>query len=455
MQLAHATAKPAVWGLLPGPTKQPAVHWSGEPFLGSAFPVQEMADQSVGLALSAAAELGAQRTEAAFSEPIERHRGQSLAAFSGHLRRNGEKVPTWAELSGMYEAANGRFIQLHCNFPHHADGVVAHLGTTADRASVETAIAKRSAFDLESELVEKGMIAAAVRNLDEWNDHPHAAATRSLPLLEVQKLGEARPRPLAPITPGTDRTARGIRVLDCSRVLAGPVCGQTLASAGADVLRVGAAHLPSVESGVLSTGFGKRNAFVDFDTASGLETMLGLAEGANVLVDAYRPGALASRGLSPELLAANTPGIVVVQLCAFDWVGPWAGRRGFDSIVQSTTGLAGAGAEMAGEAKPRPLPVQALDYATGFLAAFAALRMITHQQKEGGSWLVRLSLLRTRNWLLSLGGPSPFDPERLPNLGLWVQSVQSEFGEIEAPSPLLGQWDRPPAGLGTSPAAWL
>ncbi len=457
---------PSPWGLLPGQTEQPTVQWSGEPFAGSAFAVQELADTSVGLALSAAAELAMVRSGTETTETIDRNRIQSLAAFSGHLKVEGEPVPTWADLSGMYETADGRHIQLHCNFPHHAAGVVEHLGTSEDRADVASAIARRPAVELEAELVSKGLIAAAVRTLDEWNQHPHAVATRDLPLLDVAQLGDASPRMLSPlprsnIRLGANGATAGLRVADCSRVLAGPVCGQTLAASGADVLRVGAAHLPSVPSCVMSTGFGKRNAFVDISTTSGLESMLGLASQANVVVDAYRPGALAGHGLSPELLAANGPGVVVVQLCAFDWSGPWAGRRGFDSIVQSTTGVAAAGAEMAtgneteGSPAPRPLPFQALDYATGFLAAFAAMRMVAHQQRVGGSWLVRLSLLRTRNWLLSLGGPSPFTPAPLPDLSPWLHTVGSDFGRIEAPSPILGTWDRPPAPLGSSEPVWL
>lgn len=456
---------PSPWELLPGLTEQPPVQWTGEPFDGSAFAVQELADSSVGLALSAAAELATVRSGEESAAALGLHRNQSLASFSGYLRVDGEPVPNWADLSGMYQTGDGRYIQLHCNFPHHGAGVVEHLGTGENRADVAAAIARRPAVELETELVSKGLIAAAVRTLDEWKLHPHAVATRDLPLLEVSQLGDASPRVLPPLNPspgrrGPDSAAAGLRVVDCSRVLAGPVCGQTLAGAGADVLRVGAAHLPSVPVGVMSTGFGKRNAFIDFSTASGLETMLGLSNQANIVVDAYRPGALAGHGLSPELLAANGPGVVVVQLCAFDWTGPWAGRRGFDSIVQSTTGIAATGADMAtntenpGQA-PRPLPFQALDYATGFLAAFAAMRMVAHQQRVGGSWLVRLSLLRTRNWLLSLGDPTPFIPTPLPDLSPWLHAVDSDFGEIEAPSPVLGTWDRPPAPLGSSEPVWL
>ncbi len=435
-----------------------AVTWEGSPYRQAAFDVQRAADVSVAAAVSAAAGLARVRDRIAPSLAFDHT--QTLAAFSGHLTVDGMALPKWADLSGMYATGDDRVLQLHCNFPHHAAGVIDHLGlggsdAMPDREALAAEISQRSSFVLEQELIERGMIAAVCRTLDEWSEHPHCQATRDLPLLTVEQIGDADPRPLA-----TDeneyegRPAAGVRVVDASRVLAGPVAGQTLAGFGADVLRVGAAHLPAVEFGVLSTGFGKRNAHVDLDTDVGRTTMRSLLGDGTVLIDAYRPGALASRGFSPQHVAEFAPGSVIVQLCAFDWIGPWAGRRGFDSIVQSTTGIALAGGEAAGVAGPLPLPVQALDYATGFLAAFAALELVRHQQEAGGTWLARLSLLRTRNWLVGAERPAPFEPAPLPELSRWVHSVDSSFGRIEAPASVGGFWDLPPAPLGSSAPVW-
>jgi crotonobetainyl-CoA:carnitine CoA-transferase CaiB-like acyl-CoA transferase len=174
-----------------------------------------------------------------------------------------------------------------------------------------------------------------------------------------------------------------------------------------------------------------------------------------VLVDAYRPGALAGHGFSAGAAAAIRPGIVVIEISAFDWHGPWAGRRGYDSILQSTTGLATASAELAGSTTPVHLPFQALDYATGFLAAYTACRLLAHRRQAGGSWRARLSLLRTRNWLVGLGSPRRFTPGPLPDLAAWTHTVDSPFGRIDAPRPVLGRWDRPPSPLGSSEPAWL
>jgi len=387
------------------------------------------------------------------TEQLEVDIDQVAAYSTTRLAIDGEPVPVWSDLSGVYATADGHHLQIHCNFPHHTDGVVDLLGTSHDRAEVAAAIGRHDAVGLETTLVERGMIAAAVRTLDEWDAHAHAHATAALPLLDVEQIGEADPRP------GSDWSER--RVLDCSRVLAGPVAGQLLAGVGADVLRVGAEHLPSVPVGVIATGFGKRNAFVDLRTVVGRDVMATLLGDTDVWIDAFRPGAMAAHGLPPERVAALRPGVVIVQISAFDWVGPWAGRRGYDSIVQSTTGIRWAGGEVATDDTGRPtgagptgLPVQALDYATGFLAAGAAARLLRHQRRAGGSWLVRLSLLRTRNWLVGLRGPRPYVPAPVPVDPRRIDSIDSEFGRITAVRPFVGKWRSAPRRLGTSEPTW-
>ncbi len=420
--------------------------------LESPFAVTEAAAVSVGAAALAAAELFEAR--GGIARPITVDRAHAVAAFSIErlLRVNGNHVEAWAALSGAYRTRDQRYIQLHCNFPHHAQGVADRLGVPLERTAFETAIANWDAVDLETALIEDGMIAAAYRTLDEWDSHPHALATAALPPLELSRIGDAD----IPSLPSADRPLEGVRVLDCSRVLAGPVAGMTLASHGADVLRVGAGHLPTVDNGVISTGFGKRSAHIDLRTPEGKATFTHLLSEADVLIDAFRPGALEGHGFGPAEVARIHPGIVIVQLCAFDWSGPWAGRRGFDSIIQSTTGLALAASE---DGAPNHLPVQVLDHATGYLAAFAALRALTRRQSEGGSWLARLSLLRTRNWFVALGeGGAPDEPVSLKR---YTHELDSAFGALTAVRPFDGlpasppRWDRAPSPVGSDSAEWL
>lgn len=419
----------------------------------SAFDVDRLLASTAGFA---AAALGRGET------PIDLE--HLLAWCTSFVEVDGEPVPAWADLSGVYPTADGGHVQVHCNFPHHARAVIETLGVGPDRDAVTAAMAGASADDLETRLVAGGAVAAALRTLDDWDRHPHSVATAGLPPFTVTPISSPDGGRAGP-----DRTApteqRPLRVLDCSRVLAGPIAGQLLAGCGADVLRLGAAHLPSVDVGVLTTGFGKRNAFADIRTADGRSAMRDVLSGADVWIDAYRPGAFAGHGFTPELVAELRPGIVVVQISAFDLVGPWAGRRGFDSIVQTATGLRHAGGAYAvdGDGRPvdggtaptpRGLPVQALDCATGFLAAGVASALTEHRRRQGGSWLARLSLLRTRDHLVSLGAPTPYVPVPVVVDDRFLQTVEADVGRLTTVRPVLGADVHPPRPLGSSPPVW-
>ena len=416
--------------LFPGPAMEiEDVEFDGSPGFDSAFDVDTAAMASAGAAVVTA---GGSRID---SERVK-------ATFVGNVLVNGEPIPKWSDLSGYYRTSKDRHLQFHCNFPHHAAGVVSLLGCEPERAAVQEAVLDWDPVELETALIERGMIAAYLRTINEWSQHPHAVATRDLPLISVTQIGEAAPRPLN----------GPARVLDCSRVLAGPIAGQTLASQGADVLRVGSAGLPSVELCVIVSGAGKRNTNVDLTAPDGRSTFAGLLSEADIWIDAYRPGALDGHGFGID---AVTPGSVVVQLCAFDTVGPWADRRGFDSIVQSTTGIVEAGRSAAGADAPTPLPVQALDYATGLLAAAAATKVRAHQAEVGGTWRIEVSLLRTRNWLVGLGGPAPFTPSQPAVSDEAMTTIDSSFGAVTVPRPLSGEFALGPQALGSAEPAFV
>ena len=225
----------------------------------------------------------------------------------------------------------------------------------------------------------------------------------------------------------------GANVLDLTKVIAGPVCGRTLASYGASVMRVGAKHLPVLEPLVIDTGLGKRSTFLDLRDPTDNEKLDGLLRDADIFVQGYRPGAIAKHGFGPEEVAAKRPGIIYVNLSAYGHVGPWSTWRGFDSLVQSATGIVHEGMIESGTNKPCPLPCQALDHATGYLAAFGAMIALKRRLEEGGSWMVRVSLAQTGKWFDDLGrieGLKTKKPARVEISDL-LEKHDSPFGVIE------------------------
>src|SRR5258708_10429532 len=230
---------------------------------------------------------------------------------------------------GVYPAKDGRWSYRHCNFPNHRAAALRVLGVPEDREAVTRAVAKWDALELEEAIIAAKGAGGMVRTMDEWAKPPQAAAIASLPLMEIVKIGETSPEKL----PDGDRPLSGIRVLDLTRVLAGPTCARTLAEHGADVLKITGAHLPNIGYQEYDTGHGKLSAHLDLRQPKDVEILRGLVRETDVFSQGYRPGTLGTRGFSPETLAKLRPGIVFVSLSAFGHVGPWASRRGLDTVV--------------------------------------------------------------------------------------------------------------------------
>jgi crotonobetainyl-CoA:carnitine CoA-transferase CaiB-like acyl-CoA transferase len=260
----------------------------------------------------------------------------------------------------------------------------------------------------------------------------------------------------------------GIRVLDLTRVLAGPTCARTLAEHGADVLKITAAHLPSLGYQEHDTGHGKLSAYLDLREKRDAEILRGLAREADVFSQGYRPGTLANRGFSPEALAKLRPGIVVVSLCAFGHVGPWASRRGFDTVVQSVSGIADRQGKIFPGAAPGPqfYPISAIDYLTGYLMAFGAMVALARRAKEGGSWLVRISLAQTGRWLVARGEVPEAQLKDVPKdfksaeLERWSTTSETPDGKLQHLAPVVRlsettpRWSRPSVPLGYHQPVW-
>lgn len=370
--------------------------------LPSVYPVTDAAAAAVATSTLAAARLLDERNgDGPRSVSVDRAHAAVAFASERELQIDGRPAPNlWDDLTTYYPTVDSRWVQLHTLMPHHKAGAAALLGVRPERDAVAGAIATTwTGSDLEDAFAEAGLVAALMRTRGEWAAHPQGEAARALPTIEITRIGESPVEPL----PRARRPTAGVRVLDLTRIIAGPVCGRTLAATGADVLRVTSPNLPALPTLDLDMGAGKRAAAIDLNRPRDVEDLLGLVAGTDVFVQSYRPGALATRGLGPEALAARRPGLVYVSLSAYGRVGPWADRRGFDSVVQTASGIGAEGGEAAGINGPRPLPVQLLDHATGHLAAAGALVALTRRATMGGSWLVQVSLAQTAAWLDGLG----------------------------------------------------
>ncbi len=459
--MTPADALGGLWREVGGdPAALGRVRLTGEdPVLPSTLRVGTAAGATLTAVALAADELRRQRTGR--GQDIALDLSAAAAGFRSerYLRVDGRPPSdVWSAVSGFYRTADEGWIQLHCNFPHHRDGVLRLLGCEGTRDAVATAVARWKGGALEDALAAAGMCAGLVRPREEWRRHPHGAAVARLPLVEITRIGDAPPEAAG----HGDRPLAGVRVLDLTRVIAGPVCGRALAEHGADVMLVTAPHLPSIEALVIDTGRGKLAAHLDLRQPADAERLRALLRRADVFVQSYRPGALAGRGWSVEEVARLRPGIVYVTLSAYGHAGPWRERRGFDSLVQSVSGIVDAETRAAGAARPRHLPAAALDHASGQLMALGALTALARRAREGGSWLVRVALARTGRWVEDLG---PVDGIGLPDpapddVADLLEESDSAFGRLRVVRPVVRmsetppRLDRPAAPLGTHAPVW-
>jgi crotonobetainyl-CoA:carnitine CoA-transferase CaiB-like acyl-CoA transferase len=374
---------------------------SYDPILRSSFAIGAAATAATGAAARAAALVHERR--GGRKQRIRLSVDRAIDAFRANLLlRVDGRVPgdVWNAISGFYRTGDERFVQLHTNFPHHLERTLAVLDAPEARDDVASAIRTWRAFELEDALAAAGACATVARTRDEWLAHEQGAAVRAAPLLDITSLDAAVAA--RPIRTG-DRPLAGVRVLDLTRVIAGPTATRTLAAHGADVLRVSAPHLPEIESLLPDTSIGKRSTFLDVRNSADAETFRSLLRDAHVILQSYRPGALDALGFGLDAAAMISPGIVYVSLAAYSHVGPWRGRRGYDTLVQTASGIALAEGEAFGSEVPRHLPASVLDYATGYLAAGAAMLALAGRCDDGRARHVRCSLAQTREWLESLG----------------------------------------------------
>ncbi len=329
---------------------------------------------------------------------------------------------------GIYPTRDGRLFYLLSGFPHLVEQTLQALGCAADELA--EFVATRDSADLESEMVEAQLTAVTIRSPEEWNAHPQGKLLADSPAVIIEKIGDAPPTPV----PGGSLPLNGVRVIDNTKVLAGPTISRTLAALGADVLHIGGPDVADLQAAQADTAHGKRRAHVDFDTADGCEILWNLIEDADIFSQSYRARSLARRGLSPEALAERRPGIIYISENAYGQFGPWQEKRGFDGNVQAASGI-----HHVQQKDPTNLmgagPAMALnDYGTGYWGAYGALEALRRRAVEGGSWHVKVSLGQTAAWFLRLGTPHQIE-DADPNEGYrladkYSEDVESDYGTL-------------------------
>lgn len=446
-------------------TKELTITGGTDPILPTSFRIGDTATAALSALGLAVSDLWESRTGRRQEVTVDARRATASLRSGKYMQMDGAGVSTERNtVMGVYPTKDGRWSYLHCNFPNHRAAALSVLGVPEDRDAVTKAVAKWDALDLEEAIIEAKGAGGMVRTMEEWAKHPQAAAIGSLPLMEIVKIAASPPEAL----PEGSRPLSGVRVLDLTRVLAGPTCARTLAEHGADVMKITAEHLPNIGYQEYDTGHGKLNAQLDLREDSDLETLRGLVRQTDIFSQGYRPGTLGGRGLSPEELAELRPGIVYISLCAFSHEGPWASRRGFDTVVQTVSGITSRQGYLFPGVTPGPqfYPVSAIDYLSGYLMAFGGVVALNKRVHEGGSWVVRISLAQVGRWLVSQGEipesqlkdvPAEFT---LEEIAAWSTVSDTPMGKLGHLSPVLDlsetppQWARPSVPLGHHDPVW-
>ena len=435
---------------LPLESMQNAVLTGADPVVPSSFAVGAAAQSSIAAAALAACQIAKHRGAATQTIQVDM-REAALECFS-RFTVNGSFPEVWDRLAGLYACASGgsggAWVRVHTNFAHHRDGLLRLLGLpegpNTAREQVAHALLNWDAYVLEQTAAEHGVLIAAYRTADEWTAHPQNAAVAGRELVDIEKIGDAMPLTWPVLAPNA-HPLTGLRMLELTRVLAGPLAGRTLAAYGAEVLLVNSPHLPNINA-IIDTSRGKLSALADLRNADDRDAFDDVLAQTHVFMQSYRPGSLAALGFDAANVAKRRPGIVVVSLSAYGETGPWANRRGFDSLVQTACGLNYQEAAAANSHKPQALPMQVLDMASGFLMAFGAQAALLRQQHEGGSWHVRVSLARTAQWLREFGRPADGFKAPAPDFTGLMETSASGYGKLMA--------SRHSARFSHTPAGW-
>jgi crotonobetainyl-CoA:carnitine CoA-transferase CaiB-like acyl-CoA transferase len=355
-----------------------------------------------------------------------------------------------------WRTRDGRWYLPHFNLPHLHDRVIGVLKCESSADAVARAVAKWDSHDLEEAVAAARACGSIVRSNKEWLEHPHGKVLAGRALIDITKIGDSDPIPF----PKDGRPLSGIRVLDLTRILAGPICARTLAENGADVLMVTAEHLPQVPEHIMDTSHGKRSTFLNLTKAEDVATIKKLVRNADVFSQGYRPGIMDKLGMTPEDLARERPGLIYVSISAYGHGGPFSNRGGWEQIAQCATGICLDN----GDERPKLLPASACDYTTGYNGAYGVLLALARRAREGGSWHVRVSLCRSGMYIYKQGHVRCPEGElglSRAELDQIMIETKGGHGTLKHLAPVLNlsetkpYWDKASPVLGSSKPEWL
>ena len=441
---------------------------SGPQVHASPLGIREGATTVLGLVGQQVADIWQAGSGQAQEVGIDTRHAEIAMASAWLLRVDGDLATTrnapGGPIEGGFTTADDKTLYFLCAFPGLTQQTAEALGCELTRESVKATIRARPAAELEAALNARDVTGVIVRDHATWTSHPQGQALEHQPAVHIERIGDAPPIPL----PGGERPLSGLRVVDATRVIAGPMCTRTLTEFGADVLHVGSPHVPDLVYTQADTAHGKRRAFVDLDSADGLAEMRDLCSTADVFVQSYRPDSLARRGFGPVDLAALRPGIIYVSESAYGDEGPWRTKRGFDGNVQAATGIQamhGPRPRPAAGGDDSPIAMAINDYGTGYWGAYGVLEALRRRAIEGGSWHVRVSLAQTATWFLRMGRiHEPADampPREARALAAELsEESSSDYGVMTRLRPVLqmsetpAHWATPTVLPGHDPARW-
>nr|WP_042177872.1 CoA transferase [Kibdelosporangium sp. MJ126-NF4]CEL12824.1 CAIB/BAIF family protein [Kibdelosporangium sp. MJ126-NF4]CTQ98510.1 CAIB/BAIF family protein [Kibdelosporangium sp. MJ126-NF4] len=362
-------------------------------------------------------------------------------------------VERMVSLTQPWQTADNRWFVPHFNLPHLERRVLDVLRCEATPASIEAAVRTWKADDLEDAIAAADACGGVVRAPQEWLTHPHGAYLATRPVVEITKIGDSDPEPLrGELLRGGPEPLSGIRVLDLTRILAGPTAALSMAEHGADVLMITAPHLPQVPPFVRDTSHGKRSAYLDLTKPDQAARLRDLAAEADVFVEGYRPHRLEAHGFGADDLATIRPGVVYVSVNCFGSGGPFGARAGWDQVAQAVTGIC----DTQGNGRPRLTPVYLCDFLTGFLASYGAMLALARRASEGGTYRVQVSLCQSAMLLQRQGllddfadAPGRLTPEEFERYA--VTDDDTIYGDLKSLGPVIRMSETPPRWSGTTP----